>query len=1063
VKAGFLLQARLKRWWARLPLLWKVSVVVAFPTVALLAAMLAAVYMDYQRTEANEWVKHSLIVRTRIQDAQLQAEEIQTEVGQYLLSHSARVRVGAEEQAAALASTIQEFGSLLRDNPQQLARLEKTRAAFGKFQAALRNLLARSFPSATAPEESLAAELQNGLPLQELKLRFRNMLALEQILLEQRQQTVAHARTRMRLLMAGCLAIGLGGGVFSLLVLANGIVARILVIHENVKRLERGRPLKPTFDYPDELGRLSRGLELASSLLRERAYAFENAVDGIARFDAEGIATFVNKAFALSVGRPVDELVGQQRAVGFVDADVPAFESAYEMMRAAGKASAFLRMAKPDGTVVYQHATLVRIIGKSGDFTGHYTFLSDVTERVKAEEALREAHAKLSNLLAASTQVAIVSTDLDGIIRLVNPGLLRMLGYDEAELVGEPAFRLHVPEEITARAAELTRELGTPISGGEAWRAVAKRRGFEQREWTYVRKDGSPLVVSLTVTSVSDQEGRHSGYLKVAIDITERKLSEFRLQQAKEEAEAANSAKSEFLARMSHEIRTPMNAILGMADLLWESGLSLQQREYVRIFRTNANRLIGLINDVLDLSKIEAGRLDFETIPFSLNETVAQPIELLLTKASQKGIRLTYSIDTDVPGQLVGDPQRLQQVLVNLIGNAVKFTEAGEVELSVSLDSQEGESAALHFCVRDSGPGIPAGQIETIFDSFAQADTSVTRKHGGTGLGLAISKRIVNMMGGRIWVESEFGEGSSFQFIARFQIWHREPASLSAPRKIEGLHVLIVDDDPTNRLMLREALTRWGLHSVEAPDAETAFAELRRAEMVGSCFDLILLDRHLGTSNGFDLAERLQAESADAPAIALLTSDRNSGDLKRAQALGIRAILEKPFERSRLLDTIEDALRYHVRPDSHIAATPDRRPRVLLAEDAEANILLIQAYLMQEPVDLDVVGNGRLAVEQFKAHNYDMVFMDVQMPDMDGHTATREIRRWEKEQGLAPKPIIALTAHALQEEVEKSIEAGCTAHLTKPVRRKTILDALHHHLYRATVSAIKQSDAQKCG
>jgi CheY-like chemotaxis protein len=310
------------------------------------------------------------------------------------------------------------------------------------------------------------------------------------------------------------------------------------------------------------------------------------------------------------------------------------------------------------------------------------------------------------------------------------------------------------------------------------------------------------------------------------------------------------------------------------------------------------------------------------------------------------------------------------------------------------------------------------------------------------------------MMGGRIWVESEIGKGSCFHFVAPFQIWHREPVSLSAPRKIEGLHVLIVDDDPTNRLMLREALTRWGVHSAEAGDAETAFSEVRRAEMVGSGFDLILLDRHLGATNGFDIAEKLQADSADAPAIALLTSDRNPGDLKRAQELGIRAILEKPFERSRLLDTIEDALRYHVRPDSHLFHKMARRPRVLLAEDAEANILLIQAYLTQEPVDLDVVENGRLAVERFKNNSYDLVFMDVQMPDMDGHTATREIRRWEKEQGLAPKPIIALTAHALQEEVQKSIEAGCTAHLTKPVRRKTILDALHHHLFRSAASTV---------
>jgi signal transduction histidine kinase/CheY-like chemotaxis protein len=586
--------------------------------------------------------------------------------------------------------------------------------------------------------------------------------------------------------------------------------------------------------------------------------------------------------------------------------------------------------------------------------------------------------------------------------------------------------------------------------------AVPARDGFEEREWTYLRKDGSPLVVSLTVTTVADHEGRHTGYLCVAVDITQRKLTEVRLKRAKEEAEAANKAKSEFLARMSHEIRTPMNAILGMADLLWETELSPPQKEYVRIFRSSANRLIGLINDVLDLSKIEAGRLSFETVPFSLRESVSQTIDLLSTKANQKRVRLSYSIDETVPARVMGDPQRLQQVLVNLLGNAVKFTEAGEVELTILSREQSAGWATLHFSVRDTGPGIPAAQMEAIFDSFSQADTSITRKHGGTGLGLAISKRIIDLMGGSIWAESELGKGSCFHFIAKFQTLGELAESPASPRTLEGLRALIVDDDSTNRLMLREALTRWGVRSAEAHDAESVLSELRRAESVGDGFELVLLDRHLGETSGFDLVDLIRRESSDSPAIALLTSDRNPGDLKRAHSLGIRAILEKPFERSRLLDVIEEALRYH--PALPAAPAPlaySRRSRILVAEDSEPNTILIQAYLSRENVDVDFVANGERAVEMFKTRPYDLVFMDVQMPDMDGHTATRLIRQWERERDAAPKPIIALTAHALQDEVAKSIEAGCTAHLTKPVRKKTILDTLDRYLNRTGQVALQ--------
>jgi signal transduction histidine kinase/DNA-binding response OmpR family regulator len=669
------------------------------------------------------------------------------------------------------------------------------------------------------------------------------------------------------------------------------------------------------------------------------------------------------------------------------------------------------------------------------------------------QEALRAAHAKLESLLEASTQVAIVSTDLNGILELVNPGILKMLEHRERDLLGTSILHLHVSTELAARAAELSAKCGYLVQGFEVLSAVAKQTGFEEREWTLVRSDNTQLAVSLTITRAYDHEGRHIGYLGVAVDITRRKLTEQRLKNAKDEAEAANRAKSEFLARMSHEIRTPMNAILGMADLLWETELSPAQHEYVRIFRSSANRLIGIINDVLDLSKIEAGSLSFETIPFSLRDPLTQTIELLQTKADQKGIRLLYDIGDDVPTQLLGDPQRLQQVLINLIGNALKFTVKGEIEVRIEVAAKSEYSVTLHFSIRDTGPGIPPEQMGAIFESFAQADTSITRKHGGTGLGLAISKRIIELMGGRIWVESEIGEGSCFQFTGVFQLWEQSSEVARQSRELAGLLALIVDDDSTNRLMMRESLSRWSIRSTEATNAESALNELRKGESVGIGYDLILLDRHLGTTNGFDLAYQIREVCAGAPAIALLTSDRDPGDVERAHALGIRAILEKPFDRERLLTAIEEVLQYQA-AGARDSAKIDARPRILLAEDAEANVILIKAYLSGHAIELDVVENGRLAVEHFTSGSYDLVFMDVQMPEMDGHAATREIRRWERERGMRPTPIIALTAHALQDEVAKSMESGCTAHLTKPVRRKTILDSLRRHLNRPVLIEI---------
>ncbi len=665
----------------------------------------------------------------------------------------------------------------------------------------------------------------------------------------------------------------------------------------------------------------------------------------------------------------------------------------------------------------------------SGRATRMAGSITDITDQRRLQQRFE--------LAVQASPVALLMVDASRRIVLANQAAETLFDYPAGTLVGQSVDALVPVESREQHAAYLASFLAAP-----AVRTMgANRRLYAQR------RDGSRVAVEVGLSPVESDDGLF--VLCGVSDITDRLQAIAAVEQARQAAESANRAKSDFLANMSHEIRTPLNAIIGMTELVLQSELKPAQQEYLTTVLESGESLLSIINEILDFARIEAGKVDLVEAPFDVRETFGDILKSLAFRAHCKGLELACRIADHVPDFLQGDPVRLRQIIVNLVGNAIKFTEQGEIVLEVTSQPRDESRVVVHVAVSDTGIGIPADKLASIFEAFEQADTSTTRHFGGTGLGLAIACTLVEMMQGRIWVESVVDQGSTFHFSVTLQVASPPEAMslLADSSRLQGTAVLVVDDNATNRQILELIVTKWGMQPQCVGGGEEALALLRQGHKAGQPLPLVLTDINMPKMDGFAMAEQIRQDPslADARIIAL-TSGIRVDDIQHCERLGISVHLMKPVKQVELLhailSTLADSSNSTAASRAPQAPTPSARPmRILLVEDGIANRKLAQGLLERRGHEVTVAEDGQRALDCLAHQSFDLILMDLQMPVMDGFDATRAIRNRERRLG-GHVPIIALTAHALKDDRQRCLDAGMDGYLTKPIRAQTLYDTI---------------------
>jgi PAS domain S-box-containing protein len=789
--------------------------------------------------------------------------------------------------------------------------------------------------------------------------------------------------------------------------------------------------------------------KLAEDLLRRSEERFANVFNmspvaiTITR-TADGCFLDANDALLRMLGYRRDEVVGNSSiAIGFWYSPEERM-AMVERIRREGSVRDFpLRGRTKDGAVL-DLLISVDQLELNGD--AHlFCFLTNITDRKRAEQALRDSEERFRSIVE-TTKDWIWSIDVEGCVMYANPAVEDIIGYPPEELLGTRIL-CHLHEEqrahVEARLSELVTQKGT-------WSNLLMR-------WRH--KDGSDRYTQSSAVPILDESGELIGYRGSDHDITLLKIYEQNLEEAKHKAEAASQAKSEFLANMSHEIRTPMNGVIGLTSLVLNTDLSAQQREYLELMKSSADSLLRLLNDILDFSKMEARKLELEPIEFDVREAVGNTLKTFAAAASERQIELTCHVGPTVPALLVGDPGRLAQIIVNLTGNALKFTRQGEVVVRVAAEPQADNSTLstlLHISVADSGIGMTEEQQATVFQAFQQADSSTTRQFGGTGLGLSIVSQLVALMDGSIHVESALGKGTTFHVAVRLGVPERQPLSAVSqqPQALKNMPVLVVDDNRSNRLILAEILTSWGMRPALAAGGAQALEEMRQQAALGTPFPLVLLDAGMPQVDGFDVASAIKAApELDSACVMMLSSSDASAEIARCKELGVTCFVRKPVKQSELFDAIVTAAKIAPRPAASpsedtalLLATPARKLNVLVAEDHPVNQVLIAAILNGRGHAFSIANNGlevlRLLERTPGGHPpFDVVLMDGQMPVMDGYQAAREIRLRERSTGQHLR-IIAVTANAMKDDRDKCMAAGMDDYVTKPIDADQLLERL---------------------